>query len=91
MLNDLVMTFNILAGKVDLEASEFFTSCPSITSSNQYKLHVPSFRLEVSKFSFAHRVVGTWNKLAQSVVLSPSFKAFRRKAAVQLNNPKIQR
>ncbi len=85
-LNDLVMTYNILTGKVDLKARDFFTLCANKTrSSNQYKLRVPSFRLEVSKFSFARRVVGIWNKLPQAVVNVPNAKAFRRKAEAHLN------
>ncbi len=87
-LNDLVMTYNILTGKVDLKALDFFTLCANkrTRSSNQYKLRVPSFRLEVSKFSFARRIVGTWNKLPQAVVKVSTAKAFRRKAAAHLNN-----
>jgi hypothetical protein len=85
--NDLIMTYQILFGYVSLNYEDFFTrSNVSVTRGHKHKLFVRRTRLDIHKYSFAHRVVEVWNCLPNNVVEAISLTGFKtRLNAVDLS------
>ena len=56
---DLMLSFNMLKGFVDVDASEFFecVAPDSVTRGNRYKLVHPSVRINVRQHCFAVRII----------------------------------
>ena len=64
--HDLLMTFKILFGMVDVNAEVFFTLANSgyDTRGHCYELLTNHSRIDVRKYFFAERIVHVWNSLA---------------------------
>jgi len=51
----------------------------SITRGHNLKLFKPQCSLDVRKYSFAYRVVNTWNSLSRDIVNASSISVFKHK------------
>jgi len=79
---DLIMTYKIINGLVDLNTSDFFTlSQLSNTRGHPLKLHKPRLQKSVSaRYNFfSNRIINVWNELPEDVVLSASLPIFKQK------------
>jgi len=74
----LILYFNIVLGLCVLLASGVFNKClyNAMLNLNSLNLVTQSSRLELRRNSFSVRVIRPWNALPESVVSSPSVKAF---------------
>ena len=75
---DFKLTYKITRGHIDLAEDVFFRR--SIRNSHQpYKLFSAiTPRDDISKFSFANRIVSIWNALLTNIITSPSMDSFKR-------------
>ena len=81
---DLVMTYKVLTGLVDVDANEFFSyvNFGYNTRGHYLKLLGQQCRVITRKFFFAERVIEPWNSLpatAQNFSSLSSFKTFLKK------------
>lgn len=74
---DLIEVFKIFHGFTDINPREFFTLSDSGLRGHAFKLFKPRAITNICKFSFAHRVVDTWNKLPVDIVNSCSLNSFK--------------
>lgn len=75
---DLVMTYKIIFGLVDVNCQSFFTlRNNSITRGHDYKLAVENFKLNCRKNFFSIRVANVWNSLPENVNFD-HLKSFKR-------------
>jgi hypothetical protein len=76
---DLVLTYEILAGLTDVNVADFFTVANSshCTRGHCYKLQANHSRVDVRKFFFAERVVPIWNSLPATAEDFASLQTFR--------------
>ena len=82
MVKDLVMTYKIVKGLVDLNFDLYFTFAHDRrTRGHDFKLMVNRNRLDVRKHFFANRVVPYWNLLSNEIVNSPSVSVFKNRVA----------
>ena len=58
---DMIMVFKILTGIMDSTASIIYVH--SVTRGNRYKLTQKHVHYNLTKFSFANRIVSIWNSL----------------------------
>ncbi len=77
LIFDLVLTYKILHGLVDVEVSDFFVYSQSGTRGHDLKLYKPLCKHDYSKYFFANRVVDIWNFLPNSVVTASSLNVFK--------------
>jgi len=77
-IRDLVMTYKIIHGHVNLNFDLFFEYAPNVgTRGHSYKLLVKRSRLDIRKHFFAIRIVPVWNSLPASVVDSETPQIFK--------------
>ena len=74
---DMITTFKILKGKVDLGRSIFQVNTESRTSHN-LKLVINRARTDYRKYFFTNRVCRDWNDLGREVIESSSVEIFRK-------------
>ena len=75
---DLLETFKIIPGRDRLESEIFFElNRSNRCRGHKLKLKKPSSRLNIRKFSFAHRIIDEWNKLPEEVIESRSLNQFK--------------
>ena len=73
---DLIEVFKIFKGFDDLDPFTFFELSTAPTRGHFLKLVKPRCRLDVRKFSFAHRVLEMWNSLDDRIVACDSINIF---------------
>lgn len=79
-VRDLIMTYKIINGLIDLNVGDFFVfSHNQRTRGHPFKLIVPQARLNIRKNSFSNRVVNTWNSLPAEMVATNSLSDFKRR------------
>ena len=78
---DLIMTYKIINGLVDVDMNFFFTVNANHTRSNGLKLYKNRFNSNTRKFSFPQRIINDWNSLPQDVVSAPNVFIFKTKLA----------
>lgn len=77
---DMIQTFKILTGKDRLDRDLFFElNINDRCRGHKFKLKKPRSRLDIRKFSFAHRVVDEWNRLPDGVVESRTLNQFKER------------
>lgn len=78
---DMIMTYKIMTGKVNLKNDEFFTFSSNQTNrgSHQYKLGKKKATRGTSLNTFSTRVVDDWNSLPRKVVSVKSTNEFKCK------------
>jgi len=86
LIADLVLTYKIVFGLVDLNMSNFFSLQSSngysaTTRGNPYKLFVNHCRINARKHFFSERIIKLWNSLHPALLVL-SLSLFRR----SLNN-----
>jgi hypothetical protein len=76
---DLILTFRMLKGTIDLKFSDFFTAAPRQGSrvGHIHKLFIHQVNNVTTKFSFCHRVPPVWNSLPETVVSATSVATFK--------------
>ena len=74
----MLETFEIITGRDRLESEIFFElNRSNRCRGHKLKLKKPSSRLNIRKFSFAHRIIDEWNKLPEEVIESRSLNQFK--------------
>ena len=76
---DLIEVYKIFKGFDNLDPTVFFELSTAPTRGHSLKLVKPRCRLDVRKFSFAHRVVDAWNSLDDSIVACDSINSFKNR------------
>ena len=74
---DLIQTFKVLSDKKEIYPAEFLTRVSRESRGNSMKLYKKRNSLELSRHSFASRVVDLWNNLPDTVVLSADVNDFK--------------
>ena len=82
LIADLVLTYRIIFGLIDLDMSDYFTlqwssCCSAATRGNPYKLLVNHCRINVRKHFFSERIIKVWSSLPPSIVSFKSILSFR--------------
>ena len=82
LIADLVLTYRIIFGLIDLNMSDHFmlqssSGCSAATRGNPYKLLVNHRRINVRKHFFSERIIRVWNSLPPSIVSFKSLFSFR--------------
>ena len=67
---DMIQTYQVFHGGIDLDPSAFFTRAVGTTRGHPYKLQKHPATSRVRRLSFASRVVNDWNGLPSEVVCS---------------------
>ncbi len=79
---DLILTYKILNGLVDVPPHDFFQLAPfTATRGNSRKLTIPRARLDPSRHFFTRRVPPIWNALPDNIVSAPSADSFKSRLA----------
>ena len=77
---DMIETYKILTGRSGLMSTQLFELNESDRNrGHPLKLKKLSCRLDIRKYSFAHRVVDEWNKLPRAVIESDSIETFKQR------------
>ena len=75
---DLLETFKIIPGRDRLESEIFFElNRSNRCRGHKLKLKKPNSRLNIRKFSFAHRIIDEWNKWSEEVIESRNLNQFK--------------
>jgi len=84
---DLIMTYKIINGLVDVDMNYFLTvnANANHTRCNGLKLYKSRFNSNTRKFSFSQRIID-WNSLPNDVVTAPNVFIFKTKLDVFLLN-----
>ena len=78
--HDLLTVYKMFQGNLKLEVDKYFDIVSEpITRGHTKKIRPKSVRLDVRKFSFFHRVCGTWNQLPNDVVSAPTLLSFKKR------------
>jgi len=72
----MIMVFKIVTGVMDSMVSRNFTGSHSVTTGNRYKLTQKHVYYNLTKFTFANRVVSIRNSLPDYVVTACSVNIF---------------
>ena len=75
---DLVLTYKIIFGLIDLDRSNIFTINNNPTRGHQYKILLEHGSLDVRRNYFACRVAKVWNSLPCSIICFRSLSTFKR-------------
>lgn len=75
---DMITTFKILKGKVDLGRSIFQVNTESRTRGHNLKLVINRARTDYRKYFFTNRVCKDWNDLGKEVIESSSVEIFKK-------------
>ena len=77
---DLIETYKIVTGKVDIDAGQFFElQDDGRTRGHHLKLKKRRSTHHFRNMSFANRVVNPWNELPDHVVSAPSTNVFKKR------------
>ena len=94
MRQELIKVYRILGGIDEIDYKHFFELVTDSTHINHQlrghprKICKARYNKQIMKNSCSHRVVNTWNKLSNHVVMSPSLNAFKSRLNTEMkNNP----
>ena len=83
MINDLVLCYKILNGKVDTDLSNVFKlNSNSCTCGHAFKLYKLQCNLDSTKYYFTNRIVNLWNNLPENVVSASTVSMFKNRLAL---------
>jgi hypothetical protein len=74
---DLIEVFKIVKGYKDVNAQTFFELSKLCTRGYSLKLFKTGCNLDCRKYTFAHRIVETWNSLDKDTVACDSLNGFK--------------
>lgn len=84
---DLIQTYKIINGVVDVDKNKIFSfSKSSITRNNAGKIFVQHCRTNKRKYCFSNRVANHWNTLPTNIKFAPTVNRFKNYLD---NNPKF--
>ena len=76
--NDLIETFKIFHGYVNIDFDNFFTlNKTDITRNQEGKLFLNRFNTNIRKNFFSNRIVHYWNNLPRKVKFAPNLNTFK--------------
>lgn len=75
---DMIMTYKIVTGKVNLDKNDFFSPATNTTNrgSHQHKLAKKKATKEIRQNAFSRRVINDWNGLPKKVVTATTTNEF---------------
>ena len=76
---DMIMTYKIMTGKVNMTPTEIFRLSSNSYRSHQYKLAKKKCTKSTSLNAFSNRVVSDWNALPRDVVSANTTNGFKNK------------
>ena len=76
---DLIEVFKMFEGFDNLDPLLFFELNTAPTRGHSLKLVKPGCRLDVRKYSFAHRVIDIWNILDDNTIACDSLNGFKNR------------
>lgn len=76
---DMIMTYKIMTGKVNMTPTEIFRLSNNSYRSHQYKLAKKKCTKSTSLNAFSNRVVSDWNALPRDVVSAKTTNEFKNK------------
>jgi len=76
---DLIEVFKMFKGFDNLDPLLFFELNTAPTRGHSLKLVKPRCRLDVRKYSFAHRVIDIWNILDDNTIACDSLNGFKNR------------
>ena len=80
LVADLILCFKIVRGYSGIKFDDMFNYSKNTTSrGHPLRLSIPLSKTNLSKFSFAHRIIPPWNSLPTATVLAPSVNSFKIK------------
>jgi len=74
---DMICTYNILSGKVKLDAGKIFTFATKTMRGHQYKMQKKRMTKTTSLNVFSNRIIDDWNNLPVKIVTSPTTTSFK--------------
>jgi len=89
---DLIQVFRIVKGFNSLNIDDFFeldNDGGHALRGHKWKLKVKRCRLQLRKYLFSQRVIGSWNKLPDHVVDASSVNSFKKRLDDWLKNVDI--
>ena len=87
----MIMTFQIITGKLKLEPEELFNLAESRgTRGHSLKLIKPQVNKLVRQFSFPIRIVNDWNSLPEHVISAPTLNTFKNRLDKHWSNLKYK-
>ena len=76
IMGDLIETFKIMKGHVDVDYSSFFSLSDGVFRAHSMKLFKPRFHTNLRKDIFSIRVADLWNHLDQDAINSIDVGSF---------------
>jgi ribonuclease P/MRP protein subunit RPP40 len=74
---DLIEVFKMFKGFENIDPYIFFRLNTAPTRGHSLKLIKPRCRLDIRKYSFAHRIIDIWNSLDESIIACDSINGFK--------------
>jgi hypothetical protein len=89
--SDLILLYRMCHGKVDIPITNLFQwARDDRLRGHPFKLRAAfTPRLDCARYTFAYRVVDTWNRLPESVVTAPSIATFKNRLHRSVNLPDL--
>jgi hypothetical protein len=79
---DAILTYQLLSGILDVDASRYLCRNYSQTRGHSLKLQGSTSRLNTRKYFFSERVITPWNSLTEYIVTAPSLNSFKARLDV---------
>ena len=76
--SDMIMTYNILNHRVEMNARFMKMNTDSRTRENIRKLKISRSKIEIRRNFFTYRITKRWNGLNQEIINSKTISAFKR-------------
>ena len=78
-ISDLIICYKIVHGLIDTPLVEYFQRKQILlTRGHDLRLTIPSFNMDIAKYSFPVRTIRLWNSLPSEVVHASSISSFAR-------------
>ena len=78
MRGDMIFTFKLLKGFVDVDVSNIFTLHTGSTRGHNLKLKSKTCKSEIRRQFFTNRIVTPWNNLPSNIIESTTLEQFKR-------------
>ena len=79
--------FKVIKGKINVNFENYFEYKSNITRGHSLSLRERQSNSDLKRFSFAQRIVKTWNFLPETVINAPSVASFKK----QLDKVELER
>ena len=75
---DMICAYNIISGKVKVDAEKIFTMATKTMRGHQCKMQKKKMTKTTSQNVFSNRIIDDWNNLPSHIVKSPSTDEFKK-------------